>query len=68
MPAAPVTWPYWAELMVVFTPEYCTVFNALLAVIRISRLRVSPREIVLESDPLIETVPGITIELRDALP
>jgi hypothetical protein len=53
---------------VVSTLEYCTVFNALLALSRISRPRVSPKEIVRESDPLIETVPGPMIELRDALP
>jgi len=55
-------------LICVLTLPYCTVFNALLALIRISRLRVSPIEIVRESDPLMETVPGNSIELREALP
>ena len=50
------------------TPEYCTVFSALLAFSRISRLRVSPNEIVRESEPLSDTVPGNWMELRDALP
>jgi len=55
-------------LICVLTPEYCTVFSALFALSRNSILRVSPIEIVRESDPLIETVPGSSIELRDALP
>ena len=31
-------------------------------------LRVSPSETVRESEPLIDTVPGSSMELRDALP
>jgi len=52
----------------VLTPEYCTVFNALFAEILASKLRVSPIDIVLDSDPLIATVPGSSIELREAFP
>jgi hypothetical protein len=68
IPAADVTCPKVVELICVPTPEYCTVFNALFAFSRISMLRVSPKEIVRDSDPLIDTVPGSSIELRDALP
>jgi hypothetical protein len=67
-PAALVTWPKVGELTDVLTPEYCTVFNALLAFRRASKLRVPPNETVRESDPLMETVPGISMELREALP
>ena len=79
--AALVTWPkvdgvaeqVWLVLMLQGTgidrpmPEYCTVFNALFAVSRTSRLRVSPNETVRERDPLIDTVPGSSIELRVAV-
>jgi hypothetical protein len=68
MPAAPVTSPNVFEVIDVPTPEYCTVLNTLFAEMRASRLRVSPNEIVLESDPLTDTVPGSSIELRDAFP
>src|ERR1035441_1575154 len=49
-------------------PAYCTVFSALFAVIRASRLRVSPNETVRERDPLSDTVPGISMQLREAFP
>jgi hypothetical protein len=55
-------------LICVLTPEYRTVFKALLALMRASKLRVPPNETVRESDPLRETVPGIWMELRVALP
>jgi len=54
--------------MLVPTREYCTVFSALFAVTRASKLRVDPIVTVLDSDPLIDTVPGCSIEFRDALP
>jgi len=47
-----------SEFICVLTPEYCTVFNALFALIRASKLRVPPKVMVRESDPLMETVPG----------
>ena len=48
----------------VSTPEYCTVLNTLLAVARISKLRVSPSCMVFESDMLFWMVPGPGMELR----
>ena len=68
MPAAPLTWPKLEELSVVLTPEYCTVFKALFAVMRASKLRVPPKLTVRESDPLTVSVPGIWMELREAVP
>jgi hypothetical protein len=65
---APVTWPKVVELTDVSTPEYCTVFKALLALRRASKLRVPPKETVREIEPLMETVPGISMELREAFP
>ena len=50
------------------TPEYWTVLKMLLAVIRASKFRVSPSDTVRDSDPLVDTVPGPSIELREALP
>ena len=41
-----------AELTVVSTPEYCTVLNTLFAFIRISKLRVSPNEMVRDKRPV----------------
>src|SRR5579862_1625761 len=75
MAPAEVTWPN-ALLRsdsnpvkrVVSTPEYCTVLKTLLAVARISKLRVSPSCMVFESDMLFWMVPGPGMELRDALP
>src|ERR1700704_6273051 len=53
---------------VVSTPEYCTVLKTLLAVARISKLRVSPSCIVFESDMLFWMGPGPGMEFREALP
>jgi hypothetical protein len=47
--AAPLTWPKLEELSVVFTLPYCTVFKALFAVMRASKLRVPPKLTVRES-------------------
>ena len=66
--AALLTCPKVCELTLVSTPEYCTVFSALLAVMRASKLRVPPKLTVRESEPLSETVPGNWMELRDELP
>jgi hypothetical protein len=44
-----VTCPKLGEATLVSTPEYCTVLKALLAVARISMLRVSPNCMVFES-------------------
>jgi hypothetical protein len=63
-----VTCPKVGDAALVSTPEYCTVLKTLLAVARNSMLRVSPRDAVLESDILLETVPGPAIELREAVP
>jgi hypothetical protein len=63
-----VTCPKEGETTFVSTPEYCTVLKTLLAVARISMLRVPPNCIVFESDILFVIVPGPAIELRDALP
>ena len=68
IPAAPVTWPNRESFTLVSTPEYCTVLNALLMFNRISRLRVSPNEIVRDSAAFSDTVPGSSIELRVAVP
>ena len=68
MEAAEFTCPKVGETTLVSTPEYCTVLKTLLAVARISMLRVPPNCIVFESDILFSTVPGPAIELRDALP
>ena len=62
MPAAEVTWPYVPDPRVVSTPEYWTVLKTLLAVARISKVRVSEKRTVLESDAFTETVPGPGIE------
>ena len=67
-PAAPVTWPKVFELIAVLTPEYCTVFKALFALRRASKLRVPPKLTVREMEPLMETVPGSWMELREAVP
>src|SRR6185437_7099857 len=68
IPAAPETCPKRVSFTLVYTPEYCTVLNTLLTFNRISRLRVSPKEIDRESDELTDTVPGSSIELRVAFP
>jgi hypothetical protein len=62
------TWPKLEELSVVFAPAYCTVFKALFAVMRASKLRVPPKLTVRESEPLTVSVPGIWMELREAVP
>jgi hypothetical protein len=63
-----ITCPNVGETTFVSTPEYCTVLKTLLAVARISILRVSPNCIVFESVMLFEIVPGPAIELREAVP
>ena len=68
IPVAPVTWPKVVELIDVLTPPYWTVFSALFALMRASKLRVPPKVTVREREPLMETVPGSSIELREALP
>ena len=68
MAPAEVTWPKVGNVTLVPTPEYCTVLNALLAVARISMLRVSPICIVFDSARLFWIVPGPAIEFLDALP
>ncbi len=60
--------PKLGEAAFVSTPAYCTVLKTLLAVARISMLRVPPNCIVFESDILFKIVPGPAIELRDAFP
>ena len=50
------------------TPEYWTVLKTLLAVARISKVRVSEKRMVLESDAFTETVPGPGMEKREAVP
>ena len=66
--AADKTCPNVGELIVVLTPEYCTMFSAFDAVTRPSKLRVSPSGTVRESDPSTTIVPGSRIEFRDAFP
>src|SRR6185312_7666022 len=68
IPAALVTWPKRGSFTLVSTPEYCTVLNTLFALNRNSRLRVSPKDTVRDSDELTDTVPGSSIELRVAVP
>ena len=58
----------WVKPTFVSTLEYCTVLKTLLDVARNSTLRVSPSCMVLESDMLLEIVPGPGIELRAAVP
>ena len=52
MEAVEFTCPKVGETTFVSTPEYCTVLKTLLAVARISMLRVPPNCIVFESDIL----------------
>jgi len=47
-----VTWPKVGKVTLVPTPENCTVLKTLFADARISMLRVSPSDNVLESDML----------------
>jgi hypothetical protein len=65
---AEVTCPKVGNVTLVPTPEYWTVLKTLLAVARISMLRVSPICNVFDSDMLFEIVPGPSIELRAAVP
>jgi hypothetical protein len=66
--AVDVTCPKVREFRVVSMPEYCTVLKTLLAVIRASKERVSPRGTVRESEASTATVPGPIIEPREAVP
>ncbi len=66
--AVDVTCPKVRELTVVSIPEYCTVLKTLFAVTRISKERVSPSATVRDNDPSTATVPGPSIELREAVP
>src|SRR5882757_1614574 len=49
-------------------PEYCTELIAFAAVMRASNERVSPSSTVRESEASTTTVPGPSIELREAVP
>ncbi len=66
--AAEVTCPNVCEFSVVSIPEYCTVLNTLFAVTRASNDRVSPSATVRDSEASTATIPGPSIDPREAVP
>src|SRR5947207_15790389 len=63
-----VTCPNVGEFSVVSIPEYCTVLKTLLAVTLASNERVSPRPTVRDSEASTATIPGPSIDPREAVP
>ena len=68
IPATDVTCPKVGKLIDVPTPEYCTVLKTLFAVTLASNDRVSPSATVRDSEASTATIPGPSIDPRDAVP